>query len=276
MLVVSTVTAEQPTMGGPLPLTYNPQAPPKDVALWQEFRRQVVTPVLAKLNEAPTPDDDDVANVVRFFWERTLGLANAVWVLRSTKPDGCTYEASVLLRVMYDACLQAMYIMHDEHDRAARARLYLDFYWVEKKKRIRDIDSIESPMADGVRQSPRRPQAESEINRRFDEVEANYRIKSGHRKNWYPGHLGGLAEHVGLLGEYRIVVKQLHGITHVSPWQYHHKSPISQDALLMWARVLLGRMLRLAVLHHQVALDTRVARILERQASDTFSQPDLR
>src|SRR5262245_57635459 len=52
-----------------------------------------------------------------------------------SRPDGMT-----LLRAMYDAQLQALYILEDPAKADERAQLFLDFRWIEQRQMQRVIE----------------------------------------------------------------------------------------------------------------------------------------
>ena len=178
----------------------------------REFANQIVT----KLNDVLKPGP--IAKAVEMILRRLVASGNTLMVLRSASPHDYAFDAASILRTNYDVMLQGLYIMEDSAKQEERANLYLDFMCVERVQRIKLMDSSETDLAKYLSGSPRRPCAEPEIEKQFEDVRAKYTNKKGKpRRDWYPGNLRKLARDTGLEAEYELMQKLLSGVVHSSP-----------------------------------------------------------
>ncbi|MCG3130869.1 MAG: hypothetical protein FLDDKLPJ_01643 [Phycisphaerae bacterium] len=112
--------------------------------------------------------------------------------------------AAILSRSMYDAYLQASYILQDSLQSEARAVAYLEFIHVEKYNYVSTAIMGSSQLAKVIACSPRRATAEPQIQQEYKRVVGNYRNAKGKpRKHWYAQNdLRTLAKDIGLEEEY--------------------------------------------------------------------------
>ena len=105
-----------------------------------------------------------------------------------------------LLRAMYDAHLQALYILANDHQANARAQLFLDYRWIEQRRMQNLIERNETDMARALLRSPKRAEGEAEREENFQRLKPKYLTKDGKRlrRDWYEGNLFDLAKGVGL------------------------------------------------------------------------------
>jgi hypothetical protein len=150
----------------------------------------------------------------------------------------------MILRGIYDAMLQALYIMNDINLRVDRATLYLEFYWVEKMESIRMYDENSTYLAGRLSNSPMRPDAEADIVKRYRAVGQKFKtVKGKLRRHWYAGDLRDLAKDVHLESEYEILQKHLSAVVHASSFALQEIPQYSGYMLLAFAWQLSFRVL---------------------------------
>ena len=86
---------------------------------------------------------DDVARAQLYFLVRVCNTWQSIRTLRKHSPDekGFMVDAGMLLRAMFDAYLQAEYVLSEPSKALERANDYLDFEHVERYKQARKVTS---------------------------------------------------------------------------------------------------------------------------------------
>ena len=148
---------------------------------------------------------------------RIVESCNSLEILVDKAPHNFSFDAAMILRGMYDAMLQCLYILADPDERENRARLFLDFFWVEQRRITELMDNNPSFVAQHVRTSPKRPSHEPQLQQKFDLVRTRYLNRKGTcRRTWYTGGLRKLARAVGYEHEYEILQQYLSAYVHSS------------------------------------------------------------
>jgi hypothetical protein len=196
-----------------------------------ERERAIANSIVEKLNAVAKPDV--VTEAVELLLRRIVDAGNSLDVLRNSAPHDFAFDGAMILRGIYDAMLQALYILNDPAKREQRAYLYLDYYWIERREAIRRIDKNPTFLAKRIKNSPKRPKAEPEIEERFNQVKCHFLKRKGQlRWTWYEGNLRTLAQEVGFETEYELLQKQLSGA--VLSWPMDLKDgPIFSGFLLL-------------------------------------------
>jgi hypothetical protein len=169
-----------------------------------------------------------------------------------SRPDGMT-----VLRAMYDAQIQALYILADPAEADERAQLFLDFRWIEQRRMQKVIEGNSTRLARALMQSPKRLAGEAEREANYQKLRPKYLTRDGKkdRDHWYAGSLRDLARAVGSESEYEILQTDLSGAVHASPTALLAGASFSETGHLLfigwklWFRVL-GRI----AAHHGVPL----------------------
>jgi len=200
-----------------------------------EFDRKTANGIVAKLNAARR--DSVVTSAIEVLLSRIVGAGNSLHTLRNYAPHEYAPDGGMILRGTYDAMIQALYILSDSTEQEARAQLYLDYFWVEKKETIELLDTSPTLFGKQMSNSPRRASAEQAIEERFQSVCGRFRNrnKSTFRKHWYAGDLRVLAAALGLESEYLLLHKHLSGIVHSSAYALKEGMPIQGFLLLSLA-----------------------------------------
>ena len=178
-------------------------------------------------------------------------------------------DAGTLLRAMYDAYLQAEYLLSDPSKAAERAIDYLDFEHVERYKQVEKLMSHDNEFSNKMKHSPKRPEGEKRVNREYDRVKLRYlKSKKGDvRDRWYPNNLRQIAGSQGKV-EYDTIVTALQGCVHSSAMTVQDGPPISPEYITAWASSIAARVAKLNVDYNKIKLNDQDSHILAQ-----FSKP---
>jgi len=171
-----------------------------------------------------------------------------------------------LLRAMYDAHLQALYILADPAEAEERAQLFLDYRWIEQRRKQEIIGRNPTRLAQALMQSPMRPMRRAEREANYQKLRLKFLTRSGkkERANWYPGTLRDLANAIGLESEYEIIQKDLSGSVHSTPSALLAGPSFSEgEHLLLISWKLVFRVLGRIAEHHGVTLNEEHEKIVE-------------
>ena len=125
---------------------------------------------------------------------------------------------TALLRCIYDAQIQLLYILNDPNEAEQRASRYLRFGPVEHYKYLNFLDSCKSPMAKRITALPGKQEARSQIEAQYQEARNSMTEEERGWKHWYKGSLYDLARIVGREEEYTWCVRFSNGAVHGSPF----------------------------------------------------------
>lgn len=143
-------------------------------------------------------------------------------VLRSRSPETALVDSAAIIRCVFDAYLQAMYILDDPAQSDARSIDYIQYEAVEQYIQHSRIMQHNSDLANSLRQSPHRQAGELRLKQDYDAVAAKYMTKGGKpRDRWYPGNLRDLAKLANREDEYDYFAGIFSGSVHSS---YHAAS----------------------------------------------------
>ncbi len=221
-------------------------------------------------------EKDDVARALLFFIVRVANTWRSIRTLRNNTRDGegFTVDAGTLLRAMFDAYIQAEYIVHDPSKANERARDYLDFEHVERFKLMNSVMKHDTPLSNHLKASPKRPEGEKRVQQEYDRVKSRYfferkladgTVKRGPRtrNTWYAADLYKLAQTLGKEDEYDTLLKTFHGCVHSSPFAVERGPMVSPKHVLDWASTIAARVAKLNVEHHRIELDDPYGPILD-------------
>lgn len=223
----------------------------------------------------PRSRSDVVALALLYFMVRGSNTWRSMRTLDRYIPDdeGPMVDAGALLRVMFDAYLQAKYIADDRTAAVGRAQDYLEFEHIERFKQAQKVISCNNPFADKLKASPERPSGELRLQNEFDRVAKRYAVagsrRSGARKgkvqirqNWYPGTLADLAQSVGQADEYAIILSSFHGCVHSSALAVSRGPVVGWQNILDWASTIAARVAGLSVDYNNIVLDEFQSKLL--------------
>jgi len=238
-----------------------------------EFQANTANGIARKLNGSRR--NTAVTRATKLLLGRIVGAGNSLRVLHKHAPHNFDFDGAMILRGIYDAMLQALFILHDPTKRNERAQDYLDFYWVEKKKAIELFDAKRTHLSRRISQSARRPKAEPAIEQEIQRVRPKYENSTGKlRGHWYKGSLRDVAAAVGLEAEYEILQKQLSGAVHASAYTLKD-GPYYRGFLLMaLAWRLSFRVLGSFAEYSEIQLDEPERELVGMSSTSIFDLPN--
>jgi hypothetical protein len=182
------------------------------------MQQDMANEIVAKLNACQRPGV--VTRAIELLLTRIVAGGNSLSVLRQSNVHPYTFDEAMIVRGIYDAMLQALYILDDVATCDERGELYLDWYWIEKNDEIERYDSNPTFLAQRMSKSPRRPATEPFFEKKYRESFPKYATKKGDktRQHWYCGSLRELAKGITpcLESEYELLQAYLSGPTHSS------------------------------------------------------------
>jgi hypothetical protein len=182
------------------------------------MQQDMANEIVKKLTASQRPTA--VTRAVELLLTRIVASGNSLAVLRQSNVHPYTFDEAMIVRGIYDAMSQALYILDDATTSDERAQLYLDWYWIEKKDEIARYDNNSTFLAQRMSKSPKRPAAEPLFEQRYRDAFPKYATKKGDktRQHWYCGSLRELAKAVtpSLESEYELLQAYLSGPTHSS------------------------------------------------------------
>jgi hypothetical protein len=232
----------------------------------EEFFR-IMRSVISELHQRTNADK--VTRSLFCFLVRVANTWNSLQLLHRGAPEDFQsvfmVDAGVLLRCMFDAYLQADYIVRDPAKRAERATLYLDFQHVEQYKAEEKLFRHKNPLTDILGSSPRRTGGQARTRAEFERVKCAFLRKDKGsarslkkvpetRDQWYEGNLGQLAEAAGRKDEYDTFVYPFSGCVHSSSYAVSKGPPVTAEYLMQFASTLAARVVNINVQYNQLAL----------------------
>ena len=186
------------------------------------------------------------------------------------RADGMT-----ILRAMYDAHLQALYILASSDQAEVRAQLFLDYQWIEQRRMQELLERNDTQLARTLLSSPKRVEEAAAREENYRRLRPKYLTRKGKlRGDWYPGTLRELAKATALESEYEILQRILSGAVHSTPTVLLVGSTFSdpQHLLLIgwriWFRVL-GQIAQ----HHGAPLESEHVEVVREARQNLFSPP---
>lgn len=238
------------------------------------YMLELLKRVMSEANDGS--EDDDVGRALLFFLVRVANTWRSIRTLRNhtLDADGFTVDAGTLLRAMFDAYIQAEYIVHEPSNASARARDYLDFEKVERFKMVNAVMKHNTPLSNYLRSLPNRLAAEERLQQEYDRVKHRYflekkrsdgsvKLGPGTRNTWYSTTLFELARTLGKEDEYDTLLKIFHGCVHSSPFAVRRGPMVSPKHFLDWASTIAARVAKLSVEHNKIELDGLYGSILD-------------
>ena len=200
---------------------------------------------------------DVIAQAITLLQNRILQSTTTLWLLCCEARHPWDADGALILRAIYDASLQLLYILNKPELREQRASQYLDFVWIEKDWVRKWGDKYSSPLAKKFRKSPMRIVGEPVLDKNLRRIRSQYLTSAGKewRQTWYKGSLRNLAEELGLQEEYDLLQKQLSGAVHSSPHTLHHGPVIKGTHHITWAWQITFRVIDCVVRWNELERD---------------------
>ena len=214
----------------------------------------------------PLGDSDNVSKALVFFLVRAANTWRSIRTLQKHMEDseGFMLDAGILFRAMYDAYLQAEYLVSDPSKSLERACDYFDFEHVEKHKATQRILGAKNWMAKRLQKSANRSEGEQANQDNYDRVKGRFQNKKGKVVNqWYAGNLYEIAKEAGKQDEYKIFLAAFNGCVHSSASAVKRGPPVKSEHALMMASEIVAKIARLNVVYNNLALRPDYQKLLE-------------
>lgn len=207
-----------------------------------------------------------VNTVLRYLLVRLADTRLSIQILNRAS-DGHTnhrLDSAALLRVMYDAYIQAKYIVVDPAQKAERASLYIEYEHVERYLTESKIEKHDNILSKALKNSPNREAAKKRNKQQYDRVEHLFRSTSGRVRNqWYAAQFSQLAEAVGLEHEYDTFIKNYHGCMHSSVYAIKNGPHSDEKLVYIISNTLAARMLLLCIKENRFPIQKEVVKLLK-------------
>jgi hypothetical protein len=225
---------------------------------------------------------DCVSRALLYFLQRVANTWVSIRTLRERSPGERMFmvDAGTLLRAMFDAYLQAEYIVADREKAIDRASDYLEFEHVERYKQVQRVLTHDNPLTRALKTSRRRPEGEKRINQEYERVRDRYAAgkKPGTptgnrgriRDQWYSGSLRDVAKSLGKESEYDLILGTFQGCVHSSAFAVQFGPPTSPDYVMHWASTITARVARVNVEYNGINLDEFNSMVLQKLCTAYF------
>jgi hypothetical protein len=225
--------------------------------------------IVAKLKQVR--QDTPVTAAIELLLGRIVGAGNSLRVLGEHAPHAFAFDGAMILRGIYDAMLQALYILVDAGRRTERAELYLDFFWIDKKNEIELFDKSPTVLGKRISTSPRRASVGPAIEEEIQRVHPRFENAKGKLRNhWYDGNLRDLAKAVELEAEYELLQKHLSGVVHSSAYALTEGMPMQGRLLMALAWRFSFRVLGSFAAYAQITLDDHEQELVRFSGENVF------
>ncbi len=241
--------------------------------------------ILKTVIEQTTTFKDVVARALHFFLVRVFNSWRSIRIIRNTFVEekdetGFMVDAGTLLRAMYDASLQAEYIVKDQNEAVNRANDYFSFEHIERYRLVQKVKSYDDSFSKKMMESPKKPEGERNVQQQYDRVKGRYmeeKLKNGIiqlrriREYWFPGRLRDVAIHLGKEDEYDRFLFTLQGCVHSSAWAIKIGPPFTPQHALNWASKIALRVVKLNVEYNKINLSNEQMTTLNMFCRPIFS-----
>lgn len=240
-----------------------------------EFYANTANEIVSKLNASRR--QGTVTKAVELLIGRIVGAGNSLRVLYHHAPQQSAFDGLMVLRGIYDAMVQTLFILNDPAQRDERSKLYLDFYWMEKQQYILLFDKNPTYLSGRVSNSRKRSSVEAAIKKRIREIEPKFKTTKGKpQRHWYRGDLRDLAREVHLEAEYEIIQKQLSGVVHASAYALQEEPLYSGFLLADFAWRFSFRVLGKFSEYAEIELTETQLQLVRMSADNVFDDPTTR
>ena len=165
---------------------------------------------------------------------------------------GFMVDAGAVLRIMFDAYLQANFIFREPKDQIERATQYLEFEHVERYKMQQKVIRNDNEFTNTLNSSPYKEEGARRVQKEYDRVKDQFLVEKkqcdgtmkrgpGTRDKWYIGDLFQLAKAAGKEAEYDTFVFSFSGCVHSSAFAIKNGPTVAQDYVLSLASTFTAR-----------------------------------
>ncbi len=250
--------------------------PDEDRFLWQQnvlYATEIAAAIHHHAREA-----SPVPRALEPFKNRIHSGLESLRALHGHAQHDFRVDGMTILRAMYDAHLQALFILADPLQADDRARLFIEYRWIEQRRMQKLLERSPTQFARTLLQSPRQAAGEAAREENFQRLRPNYLTRKGElRADWYPGTLRELAEAVALASEYEILQRILSGAVHSTPTALLAGLTFSNsEHLLLIAWRIMFRVLGRIAQHHRVPLAAQHVELVRAAMKNLYDQDNWR
>jgi hypothetical protein len=257
------------------------------MSLSQDEKRIVddhIFEILKTVVEQTTNFKDVVARALHLFLVREFNSWRSIRILQNSFIEenderGFMVDSGTLLRAMYDASLQAEYVVKDRNEAVNRANDYLDFEHIERYRLVQKVKLYDDSFTKKMMESPQREEGEKNVQQQFDLVKGRYFKEKkrqsgiiqkgpGTREYWFPGRLRDVAIHLEKEDEYDRFLFTLQGCVHSSAWALRIGPPFAPQYALDWASKIALCVAKLNVEYNIISLSD-----LQKTTMNKFCKP---
>lgn len=214
-------------------------------------------------------------------------------MLREFARHDWAVDGVIILRTLYDATMQLLWLLADPDDRPNRAKMYHDFLEIETHRMFHRVVSSGTEMGAAIAKSPRLPAGEKQRQERLRTVGETYLSNKGrklfnergdsylteptaeYRKHWYPfSNLAKLAAKLRYDSEYRLFQQDLSASVHASPWSLINGPTIKPEFVLTWALTLGLRAAGAVAETYSIPLNKDQAEMIDHAKRNMYDKPE--
>ena len=175
------------------------------------------------------------------------------------------HDPSTILRSVYDASLQAEYIVHDAAKATDLAQNYLDFQEIERYRLIKALGKYKDEFSGKMVEGEERAANELKIRERFEKVEAKFRKAhgAGYMTSWHDEKLREFCKARGRKEEYDFMLVLLHGAAHSSALAMLRGYSANPSFLMLTAANLTWRAIGGMLDYHKIEMEPELAGVME-------------
>lgn len=196
---------------------------------------QVCEHVLGEAKKQST--ENVVAESSHYLYQRILNGVRTLHVLSEHAQHAWGVDGGSIVRTIYDATLQLLWLLHDPARREHRAAMYRDYIHVERFRMLSGIKASGTDFASTLAELDHSSDFDEWVRQRLLSVGTQFLKENrrrqheergdpypydptAHRSHWYPDHhtLRDLAKEVGYAGEYEILHHATSASVHSSRW----------------------------------------------------------
>jgi hypothetical protein len=211
-------------------------------------------------------DLDIVSRALYFFLVRVANTWLSLHTLLNCSPNQECFmlDAGVLIRWMFDAYLQALFMASDPMKQVERATLYFEFRHVDRYELARRGVKLPGLVGDHLRTSQSKVKGEKLIEEQYDRVKTNFLRPNGIvREKWYAANLGKLADDLQKRAEYDMFLNPSHGCVLSSAFAIERGPTLSPQIIAEVSTTLAGRVAQLNVAHNKLDVSQEDREFLE-------------
>jgi hypothetical protein len=247
----------------------------RGIMIIDEARREhhsAVTQLLQAIirQSEPFAARDVVADALLRFLTRACLTRRSIDVIVEHCLDSGANDACALLRCIWDAYIQAAYIVFEPSESASRANSYRDYQHVERRQLAHRVLDHDTPVSRDLKSRSGHDQHQAAVEEEFERAKSRFMSAKGKLWNkWYSEGLPGIAGKLGIAAEHDMLVWHLHGSVH-SSYLTSSGPLLSIEYVPAWADFITARIAHLSVSHNGFVLTESERDFLESLAFHKF------